>query len=501
MTSHYSVLRPVEQSDLDACPKLSDVLKMIPPGGRVTFERFRCFGKSHAGRGLAHACAVGILKRVSPHERVLELESVKFWCTQINRPGHKNTTPRHSTKQLYLGAISRFDEWLVGRSFPPRGKAKSGGQTTQESFNNVEAFMEYSDSPDYVPKTAQRVLREYAAALQSGGAAAGAQAIARSAIISYLAAHDIVLALPRSRKKRAESAQDDDSVMTIENFYKMLQNGRPGLALRTAMLITFQSGMDAATLADRFNYEGYSQIVKHFKTDDHSMWNLAMCPVPIKLVRVKTIVPYMTFLDHDAIVQLQEYLTWKEAKHGRHDASKPLFRTKQGRPIHSAWLSVGFSRTAIRAGIQKKVSNRVFKVRAHAVRHLLKSILITSGCAQYAADHVLGHAPRDAYEKQAILYPEMLRAEYAKASSRLNIFSKVENTLNSPKDPESQEARIRELEAQVRELTQAKAGEDLAGGKYKDAINGMNEKINRLVRLLDALPDDIKEKMPDELDG
>ena len=72
--------------------------------------------------------------------------------------------------------------------------------------------------------------------------------------------------------------------------------------------------------------------------------------------------------------------------------------------------------------------------------------------------------------------------------------------MNSPKDPESQDARIQELEAQVRELTQTKAGEDLVGGKYKDAINGMNEKINRLLRLFDALPDDIKEKIPDDLD-
>ena len=290
----------------------------MPPGGHVTFERFRCFGKSHAGRGLAHACAVGVPKRVSPHGRVLELESVKFWCTQINKPGHMNAAPGHGTKQSYLGAISRFDEWPAGRSFPPRGKAKSGGQTAQEPFKNVEEFMEYSDSPDYVPKTAQRVLREYAAALQSGGAAAGVQAIARSATMSCLAAHDIVPALPGSRKKRAESTHDGDSVMTIEDFCKMLQNGRPGLALRTAMPMTFQPGIGAATLADRFNYEGYSQIVKYFKTDEHSMWNLAMCPVPIKLVRVKTVVPCMTFLDHDAIVQLQEYLTWKEAKHGRH---------------------------------------------------------------------------------------------------------------------------------------------------------------------------------------
>ena len=209
---------------------------------------------------------------------------------------------------------------------------------------------------------------------------------------------------------------------------------------------------------------------------------------PIKTVRVKTGVQYTTFLDHDAIIQLQEYLTQKEAKHGRHDISKPLFLTKQNNKISSDWLSVNFSVVAVRTGIQKKVSHLVFKVRAHQVRHLLKSTLIASGCKQYAADHILGHAPRDSYEKQAILYPEELRAEYAKASSRLNIISKVESNLNSPRDPESQDTRIRELEAQVRELTQAKATGGLASGKRNDVMSEMNENINRLMRLFDALP-------------
>ena len=58
-------------------------------------------------------------------------------------------------------------------------------------------------------------------------------------------------------------------------------------------------------------------------------------------------------------------------------------------------------------------------------------------CASYTADHVLGHAPRDSYEKQATLYLEEMRAEYAKASSRIDIFSKVEGNLNTPEDPKS----------------------------------------------------------------
>ena len=97
---------------------------------------------------------------------------------------------------------------------------------------------------------------------------------------------------------------------------------------------------------------------------------------------------------------------------------------------------------AIRAGIQKKVSHRVFKLRSHAVRHYQEHPDYEQVRASTPAEHVLGHAPRDAYEKQAILYPEMIRAEYAKASSRLNIFSKVESNLNSPEDPESMEAQI-----------------------------------------------------------
>ena len=455
--STYEVLRPVDQADLDARPNLSGVLGMIPPRGFVRFGRFRHLGMRHASKGLAYARSRGILKLVSPYKRILRLGTVEFWRAQLNKPGHKNTTPGPGIRELYMRALSRFDEWLPGRAFQSyetvleRGVISRRG--VKKSFGNVEELMEHCKESDHGTRTARHAARQYLTNLQNGEASASTLATMTSAIKSYFNVNDVALDLPRAGKSRAGLAPDEDSVMTLEDFYKMLQNGRPSIAMRTVMLIKLQSGMDSATLADCFNCEGYPQLVKYFKTADHSSWDLEACPVPIKLVRVKTGVPYTTFLDRDAITQLKEYLTWKEAKHGRQNASEPLFLTKQGCPIHSAWVSQGFSAVAVRAGIQKKISHRVFKVRAHAVRYLLKSTLRTSGCAQYAADHVLGHAPRDSYEKQAILYPEEMRKEYAKASSRINIFSKVENTLNGPQDPESQDARIRDLEAQVRELT------------------------------------------------
>ena len=108
----------------------------------------------------------------------------------------------------------------------------------------------------------------------------------------------------------------------------------------------------------------------------------------------------------------------------KHDAPGQLFVTRRGVPVGSNWISKRFSKAAIDAGIQKRTSRRVYKIHSHEVRDLLKSTLV-SGCAQYAADHVLGHSPRDSYEKQAALYPEKLRSEYAKASGRLNIFSSI----------------------------------------------------------------------------
>ena len=336
MTTHYEVLRSVEQADLNTQPNVIEVLKSIPPDGYVTFEWFKRFRKGRVSRGLAHACSRGILRRVSPYERVMMLDSVKFWCTQLNDPGHKNTAANHSTKQLYLRGIFRFDEWLQGRSFPSYKTVWSDGQTDRESitksFGSVEEMMQYCEKSNYGTKTAQRAIREFMANLQANKTSAGVMAIIRSSIKSYFRVHDIVLNLPKPKKNR-DKPNGDNSYMSLEDFYKMLQYGNPGIMMKTVILIKFQSGMDSSTLVDRFNYEGYPQIVKHFKTDDHKLWDIDRCPVPIRLVRVKTNVQYLTFIDRNAVTQLKEYLTWKEAKHGKQDITKPLFLTKQGNPI------------------------------------------------------------------------------------------------------------------------------------------------------------------------
>ena len=490
MNANYEILRPVTPADLDVNPRFVKILKMIPREGHVTRDHFKSLETNDVNRCMTYAFSSGILKRVLMYERVLKFESVKFWCTQFNKTGHKRTSPNGSTKKMYLRVIAKFDEWLPGRSFQSHETVIRDGQMTKQpvtkSFASVENLLYYCTESEHGTKTAQRAIREYLAGPEADKMSDSVHTITRAAIKSYFNVNDVVLNIPKSRKKLIGHTHDDDP-MTLEDFYHMLKDGNPGLKMKTVMLIKLHSGMDSSTFADRFNYEGYSQITKHFGTDDHKSWNLEKCPVPIKLVRVKTNVQYTTFLERDAITQLRRYLTWKDTKYGKHDPSKPLFVTQRGVPIDSAWISRHFSEVAVRAGMQEKVSPMVYKMRAHSVRHLLKSTLIRHGCKSYVADHVLGHAPKDTYERQAVLYPEALRAEYAKASPYINIFSKVESILNTADDPESLHARIKELEAQAAGTSTANAEIALLERRHLEsmqkmysAIESLNEKVNSL---------------------
>ena len=165
MTTHYKVLRPVTPADLKTGNRFAKVLEMIPPDGYVTFGHFKNIETTLASKGVAHACSCGILKRVSPYERVLNMSSVKFWSTQLNESGHKNTTTNHSTRQLYLHKITNLDYWLPGKTFQSHKTVMNDGQIKHQpitkSFANVEELLQYCTESDHGIKTAQRVIREY----------------------------------------------------------------------------------------------------------------------------------------------------------------------------------------------------------------------------------------------------------------------------------------------------------------------------------------------------
>ena len=202
MTTHYRVLRPVEQADLDIGPRLAEVLRMIPPDGHITFGHFKGISKDRASKAVKRACSMGILKRASPYEHVENLESVKFWLTQLNDSGHKHTKSSNGTKELYMRALSKFDEWLSGKPFRLHKTVWYDGEETSKpvtkSFGNVEELLDCCRKPSYGSKAAQRVMREYMATPQVAGGVGRSQP-------SHAVRHKVVFWGPRRRAGHAEN--------------------------------------------------------------------------------------------------------------------------------------------------------------------------------------------------------------------------------------------------------------------------------------------------------
>ena len=425
-------------------------------------------------------------------------ENVRFW---LARPAEDEKFQAGNGHQARAGAPGAFNGWLPGKKFPARRNGGSGGQAGRVEFSDVEELQGFCEDRENGAQTAKRVAREYLTDLATSKHSLSSAMVRCTAVKSYFATHDIMIDVRVDRKRHAVHDVRDSPEMGLFDFYKMMTVGCMNVALKAVMMIKFQAGLDASTFADRFNFEGYPQIVRHFGIEECGAWDLDRCPVPIRLVRVKTGMEYTTFIDRDAVSHLQDYLRWKERREGkRHDLSGPLFVTRRGAPVDPDWISRRFTMAAIDAGIQKVVSHRVYKIHSHEVRDLLKSTLLVSGCAQYAADHVLGHSPRDSYEKQAALYPEKLRSEYAKASGRLNIFSSIERHLRAAGADSGDEAspgddryqRIEEQQRIMQETLQKMAGamtdvlRIVAAGRDGNPGAVPDDMVRRLMGLDDA---------------
>ncbi len=395
----------------------------------------------------------GIIKKIKSQKmsRLDDLQSVKYWTSQLRGNRYRNISmpsSSNSTRTLYVYNLARFNQWLPGQSFTIRRNVKTGDRTLEERIletrlENVEQLLTMFDNSTIPGKVVIRIIRTYLNDPIHGGSSPSTMNNIFCAIMSYFAKNESPVGMKYDPKRHETQETKEDSRLTLHEWCQMLTRGRPSVMLNAVMLVKFQAGLDSSTLADRFNFEAYSQISRHFGSTDHAKWDPGRCPVPIKLVRMKTGVQFITFLDRDAITAIRNYLDWRVREYGGFDANGPLFLNKLGRPIKSTWVSVSMGKLAVAAGLQKKTSRNTYKIRAHELRDLLKTTLMDCGCAQYVADFILGHKPKDSYEKPA-LYPDTLRREYAKASSRINVLTNSGHALDRNDDGDDvQTLRVR----------------------------------------------------------
>ena len=264
--------------------------------------------------------------------------------------------------------------------------------------------------------------------------------------------HDVKVGIRPNGRKRDEFEVTDEPELDLVEFYTMMTTGNMDPMTRAVMLVLFQAGLDRSTLADRFNFYAYPQIAKFCGTSDHREWKLDACPIPIRLRRVKTGVKFTTFIERDALDAIKKYLAWKEERHGPHDPDGAMFITTKGMPIYGEWISTAFKRLAISSGLQRRLSPHVLKIQVHKTRRLLKSTLMACGCAAWTADHVIGYAPKDSYERTPGRFPKKLRQEYAKASHMINILSKAASKIDDTSSPDAIEKALEASEAKNGEL-------------------------------------------------
>ena len=468
-------------------------------------------------KAMAFAAKAGIVSdatrpRSSPHGDFLRIPCVAEWIGMLNAPNTLHSKGRRGgTRSIYGYALYRFHEWVAGRTVAVTARVDCGNGTFREERRDVEVrgadhVLELALEGGEIGRDLSVLIRQFFADLNSQRRYSSSVMMqTQSALKSFFTCHEIPygLQIPRHMLRGTGSGNGGGGGggaeewecrdLRMSEFHGMLTTGRPTVRDRAVLLSKFHRGLDLSTLADRFNYTAFDQIAAHMGSDDPASWDLDKCPVPVTLTRVKTDYRHVGFLERDAVSAIADWIAERERLTGRalkRGDGQALYINQFGAPITAQWIGERFRRLAVRIGLcrQREGGGLSSTRHPHQLRHPLKSTLIDAGCRIDVADHVIGHSPKDAYERQSALYPDSLRQEYAKAAGRINIFANFEKAINGSGDicrlraeAEAVRKRLREAraEAEAREKSGVGGGGGI-GGPVAEMIVALREDVRRL---------------------
>ena len=433
---------------------------------------------------------IGVLKKIKgPHDDRISFEDfckipeVDYWRSQLSGSNIKYlklpSSKYKGTKYTYPYNLWDFHCWLCDKTFTFSRMMQTKDDTFVQKTENitlmgVDHFLKLYQEPNPNLREFVKITKTYLLDSEThSGRRAKSVDLKSNAIKSFFKKNDSEINFSFSAKDsyRFTDSETEERLMSLEDLLKILTIGRPSLTEKAVFLCKFHRGLDTLTLVDRFNHNAFEQIAKYFGTNEHNAWDLEKCPVPVALVRPKTDYMHTGFLDRDAIEALQKYLDLRQEKTGQPmKAGEPLFLTKHNHPISSSWIERSFNKLATNAGLQRKLKGYKYMNMyiSHELRDLLKSTLIVCGTSRDVADQCIGHMPKDSYEKQATLYPENLRAEFMKASRKLNIFSNISHYMRGDEQTEVLRNQIQVLREQ---LEQRKSEENDELSEFKKKID------------------------------
>ncbi len=395
------------------------------------------------------AKGLGIVRVVDdkpiPFDDFCQLESVSYFADQLRGSKNKNLVEKRklvSTKKDYLYRTWEFSNWLHGKTFDFKvvkhlSETTFETKTEQITLEGLEHLLNlykesFQTNSDYV-----RVIKKFLNDEVHAKCSVGYMKLKHVAIMSFFEKNECDLRFKYDPNNNHQDFREESSnaILSLDDLGEMLRVGKASVLDYAVVLSKFQRGLDNSTLCDRFNFQVWDQLVEYFGTEIYEKWDLTQCPVPIRLTRVKTSYTHTGYLDYDAIDAIQKYLKIRYEKTGKAmEFHQPLFLNSRGDPISYLWVINLIPRLAKNAGIQKKIKNSNLTQRnektSHELRDLLKSTLIVEGVADYVCELAIGHKVGDSYSKMDKLYPDKSRVEYAKASAKLNIVSKMKSSLS-----------------------------------------------------------------------
>lgn len=366
-------------------------------------------------------------------EFVSKYETIQYFAKQLKKTQYVNIKRDGGTQLNYISTIRMFHRYLKGRKFTYKKTIQTGISSFDIKEDSVmlhgadhflKLYQESFHSEVYFVKMIKNYLLDD---MHEGKKPSYMKSIC-SIIKSYFEKNDSKIEFSFDATANHQKSNDEPT-MSLEDLLAMLVEGQPSVTEKALVLCKFHRGIDNSTFVDSFNYEAWTQLVEQFGTEEFERWDEAKCPVLIKLVRVKTQFSHIGFLDVDAIVTLKKYLKYRYQLMGKvMSEGEPLFVTKKRQPMPARQISRIINRLAKDSGIQRNLKGYKLRTRyekgSHELRDLLDSTLDICGVNPFLSEHTLGHK-QSSYKKQHILYPEQQREEFAKASSKLNIFSNI----------------------------------------------------------------------------
>ena len=359
-------------------------------------------------------------------------------------------------------------DWLLGRP----------EQTTKKYFSDLKRYCEWRKT------TPLELLDEYVEARKSD------DRVKKRAPEMRLKEYEIYLKelkkAPKSIRSYIGSVKsfyefNDSSIkFTVKNAHplskklalnadkvKQLIEGCIHLREKALICLLFQSGL---AIGDALKLN-YGDVKKELEA--------GISPIIIDTARLKTDVPFRTFIGEDTIHYLNLYLEGRREKGEEIGNESPLFVSNNGRRLSTAeptrFIKRAADRVKLTDGDDIKKNKGRHPVTAHTLRSAFSSALRLSGLDQGLVEYFLGH--NDPYSHAYTIYTD---------DELRKLYTKHEHVLSARGS-----GNIREVQEKLQDTTATVEGyrniiTDQARGitelrsELKDMKKGFDEKIREL---------------------